>query len=369
VVTIFHEDVTFILTPEIPNPAHVMLDDCSMKGPATCYESPDGSPEVLADNLGIRRFIWEHLRDVHHIFHQLICAGATVSAPKLSLAVPEVVILGHKCNYQGCIPDNSKIAKIWDWLPCKSVTDVCAFLGITGYMHIWICNYATIAHPLVLLTHKGQPFTWTEEQEAAMQALKSIIIHSPVLISINYQSDRPVYLAVDSSVRGVGWILSQDCADGSRHPARFGSIAWNEHEARYFQAKLELYRLFCALCATCLHIIGIWHLVVEMDAIFIHSMLRNPDIQPNATINRWIVAILLFDFKLVHIPADKHRGPDGLSWWEPVAGEDNDEDDPDDWVDCALSLGAWVLSWVNRSSLPSKDDTTSPPPLCRSSCL
>jgi hypothetical protein len=33
-------------------------------------------------------------------------------------------------------------------------------------------------------------------------------------------------------------------------------------------------------------------------------MLNNPDIQPNATINRWIAGILLFDFKLVHVPAD-----------------------------------------------------------------
>jgi hypothetical protein len=41
-------------------------------------------------------------------------------------------------------------------------------------------------------------------------------------------------------------------------------------------------------------------------------MLNNPDIQPNATINRWIAGILLFDFKLVHVPGATH-GPDGLS--------------------------------------------------------
>ncbi len=83
-----------------------------------------------------------------------------------------------------------------------------------------------------------------------MQVLKSAIIHSPILISINYQSDRPIYLAVDSSIHGVGWILSQDYTNGSHHPARFGSIAWNKCEAHYSQAKLELYRLFCALHTT-----------------------------------------------------------------------------------------------------------------------
>ena len=50
-----------------------------------------------------------------------------------------------------------------------------------------------------------------------------------------------------------------------------------------------------------------------MDAQYVRGMLKNPDIQPNATINQWIAAILLFDFNLVHMPAAKHHGPDGLS--------------------------------------------------------
>ena len=75
-------------------------------------------------------------------------------------------------------------------------------------------------------------------------------------------------------------------------------------------------------------------------------MLSNPNIQPNATINCWIAAILLFDFKLVHVPAEKHKGPDGLSRREPVPGEEED-DDPEDWMDSTLSLGTWVVSWID----------------------
>ena len=128
--------------------------------------------------------------------------------------VPEVVILGHKCTYEGHISDDSKAAKIHDWPPCKNVTDVCAFLGVTGYMRVWIKNYSSIARPLHDLTHKNQPFVWSKEHTTAMQSLKDAIVHSPALISIDYETDRTVYLAVDSSIRGVGWILSQDCADG-----------------------------------------------------------------------------------------------------------------------------------------------------------
>jgi len=46
------------------------------------------------------------------------------------------------------------------------------------------------------------------------------------------------------------------------------------------------------------------------------------------------------------VPADKHKGPDGLSRHEPAPGKEED-DDPEDWVDNALSLSTWVVSWLD----------------------
>jgi len=341
------------------------MDDCSIKGLASRYETLEGGYKTIPDNDGIRKFIWEHLVDVHHILHRLHRASSTVSAKKLFIAVPEIVILGHKCTYEGRVPDESKIAKIRDWPPCKSLTDVRAFLGITGYMRVWIQNYSSIARPLVNLTCKGQAFAWDKQHTQAMQVLKDAIITSPALITIDYTSERKVYLAVDSSFHGVGWILSQDCADGKRRPAWFGSISWNEREARYSQAKIELYGLFQALRALCLHLVGVHNLIVEMDAQFIKGMLANPDIQPNAAINRWIAAILLFDFKLVHIPAEKHHGPDGLSQHEPAEGEVDKEDNPEEWIDDTLCLGVWATTWADklRTELGDTPPTHTPPTL------
>ena len=341
-VAIFHGDVTFILEPEIPKVAKPFVDDTGIKGPASRYETPEGGFETIPENDGIRRFIWEHLNDVHRILHRLGHAGATVSAPKLFIAAPEVIILGHKCTYEGRIPDDSKTAKVRSWPPCKTVSDVRAFLGTAGTMRIWIKNYSAIARPLVDLTRKNTDFVWEEQHDHAMQELKDAIVNSPALIPIDYKSSRPVFLAIDSSWRAVGWILSQECDDGQRRPSRFGSIAWNDHESRYSQPKIELYGLFRTLRALRVHIVGVTNLVVEMDAQYVKGMLSNPDVQPNAAMNRWIAAILLFDFKLVHIPADKHQGPDGLSRREPIPGEDNEEDDPEDWIDKVLSLGIWI---------------------------
>jgi len=50
-------------------------------------------------------------------------------------------------------------------------------------------------------------------------------------------------------------------------------------------------------------------------------MINNPDIHPNNAMNRWIAAILLFTFKLVHVPGKDHGGPDGLSRRKPAEGD------------------------------------------------
>ena len=136
-------------------------------------------------------------------------------------------------------------------------------------------------------------------------------------------------------MNGAGYILIQVGENGKRYPSRFGSITFNDRESRYSQVKLELYGLFRALKETQLFTIGVKKLIVEMDAKFIKGMINNPTLHPNDAINRWIAAILLFDFELVHVPADKHTGADGLSR-RPRAPEDpplEASGDLDDWID------------------------------------
>ena len=125
---IFHGDIVFILEAEILDKAIPFMDDSGIKGPATHYETEDGGYETIPANSQIRRFIWEHLNDVHRILHHFLCAGATISTKKLFIAVLEITFPRHKCNYEGHTPDDTKVNKICNWPGCKNLSDVCAFL-------------------------------------------------------------------------------------------------------------------------------------------------------------------------------------------------------------------------------------------------
>ncbi|KIK13107.1 hypothetical protein PISMIDRAFT_18225, partial [Pisolithus microcarpus 441] len=338
---IFHGDVCWILKDEIPEVTIPFIDDCPIKGPKSRYQQTDGTFETIPQNSGIRRFIWEHLQNTNHVLHRLRHAGATVSAKKCVIAAPSIVVVGHKVLYKGRIPDETKVQKIKDWPYCTNVTEVRGFLGLCSYCCIFIKDFAKHAHPLVELTKKDIPFEFGDEHRAAMEYLKDTIVASPALCSIDYNSALPVILAVDTLNVAVGYILMQEDEGSKRYPAHFGSITLNDQEQHYSQAKLELFGLFRALHDVWLYIFCVWDLVVEVDARYIKGMINNPDLQPNATINRWIAGILLFDFKLVHIPATKHAAPDGLSR-RPKAEEDPevDEEEYEDWVD---ECGAFAI--------------------------
>jgi hypothetical protein len=60
------------------------------------------------------------------------------------------------------------------------------------------------------------------------------------------------------------------------------------------------------------HLYGI-HFRVKVDAHSLIEMVNKPDLMPSAPGNHWLAFIQLFDFEITHVPAERHKGPDGLS--------------------------------------------------------
>ena len=97
------------------------------------------------------------------------------------LCCSEVIVVGQTCNYEGQVPDKSKVSKICNWPPCQTKTEVRGFLGTVGTIHIWIKDFSVISHPLVHLTKKDVPFDWGEKEQLAMYPLKSAVVSSPAI--------------------------------------------------------------------------------------------------------------------------------------------------------------------------------------------
>ena len=238
-------------------------------------------------------------------------------------------------------------------------------MGTVGIVRRWIRDFAKIAKPLTALTKKMAPneFKWTEEAQDAMELLKHLAATAVPVRSLDYELARRVKprdqrdnelglvtVHVDSSSIGVGWMIAQRLAD-AEYPIVFGSITFNDREARYSQPKLELYGVFRALKAE-RHRLHNIHFRLIVDAGFLAQMMKSPDL-PNAAMTRWITYIQLFTFEITHTPGIAHRVPDGLSR-RPRAADDSDYSDGDIDVEDGIKLITALLLEIKVISYEEK---------------
>ncbi|KAJ3014173.1 hypothetical protein NUW54_g1375 [Trametes sanguinea] len=116
-VPIFHDDITHILQPEIP--------DC----------------ETIPENDGIQCFVWEHLQNGNHIVQRVKYCGGTFSGTKSVLCVNKFTIVGHHCTYAGRVLELGNYDKVLNWGPCRSLLEVLVFLGTAGIAWAFIPNF------------------------------------------------------------------------------------------------------------------------------------------------------------------------------------------------------------------------------------
>ena len=270
-IPIFHDDITHILQPEIPDTTVPYIDNVPICSPAGQYRLANSTKECIPNNLGICHFVWEHFQNLNRVVQRIKYSGGTFSGYKLILCAEEIVMVGHCCTPQGRLPNPKYINKISKWGPSKDISEVQAFLGMIGVCHMFILHFAKCTNPPVNLMRKGVPFEFGLEQTTAQEDLKKVLLMSPALRPIDYSSDLPVILVVNISIIAVGFYL---CQADPNNPCKcfyvhFSSIALNDREWPFSQPKLELYRHFHTLCAYKIFLVGIRNLIVEVDTRYI----------------------------------------------------------------------------------------------------
>lgn len=125
--------------------------------------------------------IKEHLDRLKEVFERLRQAGLKLKPSKCELFKTQVKYLGHIVSGNGVSTDPDKVEAIKYWPVPTTVTEVRAFLGMTGYYRRFIAGYADIARPLHKLTSKKVEFCWDQETHTSFQTLKQKLIEAPIL--------------------------------------------------------------------------------------------------------------------------------------------------------------------------------------------
>jgi hypothetical protein len=357
----FQRSTSHIIESLIPEKALAFVDDIGVKGPRSTYNN-----ETIPENREIRRFVWEYAHTLYTVLKLLATAGATASGKKLVLGVREVEIVGTLCNLEGTRPTHGTITKVLNWPVPTSVTEVRGFLGTVGVARSWIRDHAKIAKPLTELTKlEPKQFYWPKSAQDAFDTLKKKVAgvvalkkvdmvlakHAGETFEPGKLNEGRLVLAVDSSIIAIGFVLYQvlrsDDKELAPHtetnrtkirpetkqrkrgelkkfPVRFGSITLNKSESNYSQPKVELYGVFRALKALEYLIWGT-EIRIETDSASLKAMLESPG-HPSVPMARWVSYIWIYNLEVIHIKAEQHVAPDGLSR-RRQANEDTDNTD------------------------------------------
>ncbi|CAC5398377.1 unnamed protein product [Mytilus coruscus] len=159
------------------------------------------------------------------------------------------------------------------------------------------------------LLQKNQRFEWKAEQRMALNDLKTRLVNSEILSFPSF--DLPFRLAVDTSSRGIGYMLYQKDSQMSKpKKIRFGSKSLKPWQQSYGLTKLELLGMVTSVLDCADYLRGI-KFIVKCDHQALQPIFQK---QFKGTIyERWLAVLQQFSFLIESKPAEQMQVADALS--------------------------------------------------------
>src|ERR687884_169783 len=128
-----------------------------------------------------------------------------------------------------------------------------------------------------------------------------------------------------------------------RHPCRYESGLWKGAELRYDAGNRECRGLLKAMKKFRVYLYGV-RFIVETDTNTLMHQLNLPvsDL-PGAAISRWLAWLRLFDFDVVHVPAEINGAADALSGRPKCDGDSEDEEETEDDIEQMIESDIYAV--------------------------
>jgi hypothetical protein len=277
-----------------------------------------------------RQWHWEL---VHQIFNILVANDLYVKPEKCAFKQEEMEYLGVIMGKEKTHMDPKKLLVVARYPTPTNVTDVHAFLGLTGYYRYFIKGYSKITWPLLDLTKKTEVWHWDKAQEQAFMDLKTCMCQAPILTQLDF--NHKFYVQTDMSGYGMGAVLSQEGGSDTLmptleqqkkpvlHPIAYYSATFTPTQCNYNIYDRELLAIMMAL--------DHWRQYLGWTKVPFMIMMDHVNLQywkspQNLTqcMVRWHLDLQEYDYKILYIPG-KENGPPNALLWPPGADQGKED--------------------------------------------
>ena len=170
----------------------------------------EGLPGVVcvADDVMIHgRSREDHDRNLETFLKRCHENGIKLNKDKLQLRLSEINFMGHIISQDGLRSDPNKIKAVMEMDPPQNVEGLRRYFGMVNYLGRFMPNLSSSLEPLHMLLKKDVPWTWTDTQQVAFDAVKKLITNTPVLAY--YDPHKELVLENDASEYGLGSAMFQ----------------------------------------------------------------------------------------------------------------------------------------------------------------
>jgi hypothetical protein len=222
---------------------------------------------------------------------------------KCEFWLDSVAFLGHVISKDGISVDPKKVEAVVEWNRPNNVTEICSFLGLTGYYRRFVEGFSRLAMPLTRLTQKGVRFEWSEECEQSFQELKRRLVSAPILTIPDGSGGLVIYS--DASKQGLGCVLMQH-----GRVVAYASRQLKPYEQNYPTHDMELAAVVFALKIWRHYLYG-----VQCEIFTDHKSLKYIFTQKelNMRQRRWLELIKDYDLTIKYHPGKANVVSDALS--------------------------------------------------------
>ena len=224
--------------------------------------------------------------------------------------------LGFVVSKEGKHLDPSRIVALLEAPLPRSKETLHSMLSSYTFVRMFIPNFALIASPLYEATKgiiwKGKfsgksqgtrevdpTFVWTDEMTRAYNQLRAALLEAPILVTPDWRF--PLFLSVDASLRGEGWVLWQIVVtkDGTKVAVAilYGSRKYTDTERKWETTRQEATAIRSALQDIEEYVFG-QHFYLFSD----HLNLRFMHNSVNRAVLRMRDYLSQFNMTVVHCP-------------------------------------------------------------------